>query len=289
MQREEDFRLVFLDYFTTIKLMKMKRFAVIGFPVEHSKSPQLHEAGFQEFGIDATFEKIEVAPEDLGNWVKNDFRKDFFGAAITLPHKVEIRKYVDRESEAVKKIGAINTLTNNNGIIEGTNTDGLGALRSIQSTMSVVEKRVLVLGAGGAARAIIFALKTAGAHVAVWNRTASKAKELSKEFEIGFVENLEDAARIAQNLDLFVNTVSLKAGTFWPKDFFSEKGKHPSWAAFDVSYDPLETPFLMEATNSGAEIITGDKMLAHQAVEQFKLWHGVEPEVEIFEDAFFGE
>ncbi|NJP04076.1 shikimate dehydrogenase [Candidatus Gracilibacteria bacterium] len=265
----------------------MKRYAVIGYPVEHSKSPQLHEAGFQEFGIDATFEKIEVKPEDLENWLKNDFREHFAGAAVTLPHKIEVRKYIDRESEAARKIGAVNTLINNNGIIEGTNTDGIGALRAIQSAMSVVEKRVLVLGAGGAARAIIFALKTAGAQVAVWNRTPEKAKELAKEFEVGFVERLEDAARVASHLDLFVNTVALNAGTFWPRDFFSEKGKYPSWVAFDASYEPLETPFLLEAEESGAEIITGDKMLVHQAIEQFKLWHGIAPEAEIFGGCVF--
>ncbi len=265
----------------------MKKFAVIGHPVAHSKSPQIHQAGFQEFGIEASFEKIDIAPEELENWVKKDFCEQFAGVAVTLPHKIEIRKYIDRESEAAQKMGAVNTLINNDGVIEGTNTDAVGVLKALETVTDVKEKRVLVLGAGGAARAAVFALKTAGAQVAVWNRTVEKAQTLADEFEVGVVKSLDEVAQIAEKIDIFVNTVSLKAGKFWPENLFSQKDSEAPWFAFDASYEPLETMFLLDAEAHGAEIITGDKMLVYQAIEQFKLWHGIEPEPEVFEDAFF--
>ncbi|MDH3325011.1 MAG: shikimate dehydrogenase, partial [Candidatus Peregrinibacteria bacterium] len=144
----------------------MKKFCVIGHPIKHSKSPVLHQAGFVEFELEAEFNAVDVAPENLENWVKNDFANDFDGAAVTIPHKENIRKFINLETEAAQKIGAVNTLFKQDGVICGTNTDGIGALKAIQTEiLNLKDKKVLILGAGGASRAIIFALKTAGAQV----------------------------------------------------------------------------------------------------------------------------
>ncbi len=262
----------------------MKQYAVIGSPIEHSKSPQLHTAGFEEMEIDAKFEAIEVDPEYLGSWIEKDFRPYLQGCAVTIPHKTEILKYVDTLSDAAIKIGAVNTLYWDQGKIIGTNTDGVGALRAIQSTMPKLEKKkVLILGAGGASRAIIFALQMAGAYVAIWNRTTDKAQQLAEEFEAGFVEEITEEA--FGLFDLVINTTSVglkEWKSVVPSEYWSAEQ-----VAFDIVYDPLETKFLSDAADAGCEYITGDQMLVHQALEQFRIWHGVTLEPEVMGNAFF--
>jgi shikimate dehydrogenase len=264
-------------------MKKMKRFCVIGYPINHSKSPSLHEAGFQEMGIEAEFEAVQVKAEDLEDWMKNEFPK-YDGVAVTIPHKEKIRQFVDEETPAAKSIGAINTLYRENGKVIGTNTDCMGALKAIQSELlDLKEKNVLILGAGGASRAVIFALKTAEANVVILNRTLEKAAQLADEFEVNFIEEL--GVSEVDHLDLIVNatSVGLKAWNT-PLD---AKFLSPHQVVFDMVYDPLETRLLAEADEVGCRTITGDKMLVFQAIEQFKLWHGIELESQVMENAFF--
>lgn len=260
------------------------RYAVIGHPITHSRSPKIHEAAMIDLEIDATFEAIDVAPNELENWVKNEFRNEFQGAAVTTPHKEAIRKYVDAETEVVKKIGAINTLYKQEDKIIGTNTDFLGILHALQTHFtSLKELKCLVLGAGGAARSAIFALQQAGAKVAIWNRTESKSETLADEFGIGILPDFVQLNPI--HFDIVINATPVgfqEWESVIPEDFW-----HPSHIAFDMVYDPLETKFLSDAGDAGATIITGDQMLIGQAMEQFRIWHGVEIEPEVMEGAFF--
>jgi len=188
-------------------LRSMKKFAVIGFPITHSKSPQLHQAGFQELEIDAEFEAIEVLPENLEQWIKNKFRPYFQGVAVTLPHKETIKKYIDRESEASKKIGAVNTLYWEKGQIIGTNTDCIGALKALQTVLNPFQKKVLILGAGGASRAIIFALQMAQCEISLWNRTKEKAENIAQEFNIKHVPLIENIE--PEDFDIIINATSI--------------------------------------------------------------------------------
>ncbi len=261
----------------------MKKFAVIGYPIKHSKSPQLHEVGFSEMEIDASFEAIEVHPDNLSDWLTNEFI-NYVGVAVTIPHKETIMKFVDKTTPAAEKIRAINTLYWENEQIVGTNTDCLGALKALQTECPDLEnKKVLILGAGGASRGVIFALKTAKSKISIWNRTTSKAKKLAKEFKTEIIENLQDTD--GENFDIIINTTSVGLKS-WKSpvssDFFAAKN-----IVFDIVYDPLETKFLSDAESVGATTITGDKMLVYQALEQFKLWHGIYLEPEIMESAFF--
>lgn len=261
----------------------MKKFCVIGYPINHSKSPNLHNAGFREMEIDAEFTAIEVKPEDLDSWMKNEFPK-YTGVAVTIPHKEKIKKYVDQETEAAQKIGAINTLYRNEGLVIGTNTDCLGALKAIQTELlNLKNKKVLILGAGGASRAIIFALQAPEMDISIWNRTKEKAIKLAEEFEINAVENLRVVN--SDNFDLIVNATSVGLKE-WKSpissDFFSSQQ-----VVFDIVYEPLETKFLSDAQAKEASIVTGDKMLVFQAIEQFKIWHGIELEPEVMGAAFF--
>lgn len=260
-----------------------KKFCVIGHPISHSKSPQLHEAGFEEMEIEASFEKVDVAPENLSEWIRNEF-PNFGGAAVTIPHKETIRKFLDFETEAATKIGAVNTLFWKEEQMGGTNTDGIGFLRALQTeVLNLKKKRVLILGAGGAARAMIVALEAAEAQAALWNRTPEKAQKLAQEFEIGFVEELSEEAFGLFDVIVNATSVGLKE---W-KSVIPENFWEPHQVAFDAVYDPLETKFLSDAEAVGARTVTGDKMLVFQALEQFKLWHGIELEPEVMEMAFF--
>lgn len=255
----------------------MKKFAVIGHPITHSKSPQLHEAGFIELEIDAQFEAIDVSPEDLENWIKTE-AKHYHGIAVTIPHKEAMLKLVEKLAPAAEAIGAVNTLYWQEDVLCGTNTDCFGALKALGGDLE--GKKAIVLGAGGAARAVVFALKTAGVHTAVWNRTSQKAIDLAEEFEVDPVEHLN-----IDGFDIVINAtpVGLKEWkSVLPEDSFS-----PHQVAFDMVYDPLETKFLSHAAEAEAETITGDKMLVYQALEQFKLWNETELEPEVMASAFF--
>ncbi len=263
----------------------MKKFAVIGHPINHSKSPALHQAGFAELEIDATFEAIDVKPEELRDWMINEVQ-NYAGVAVTIPHKESILPFVDKLTEASKSIGAINTLYWENEVLFGTNTDCIGALKALQTEVPNLDgKDVLILGAGGAARAIIFALRTANANITLWNRTPEKAENLAEEFEVETTEELQDLS--PEKFDIIVNTTSVglkEWKSIIPEDFWS-----PHHTAFDIVYDPMETKFLSDAADREASTVTGDLMLSFQALEQFHLWHKVELEPQVMEKAFFLE
>lgn len=262
----------------------MKKFCVIGSPISHSKSPALHEAGFAELDIEAEFSAVEVPATELAGWIKTEVA-NYQGVAVTIPHKEALFSLVDKVNPAAEAIGAINTLYWEEGLLCGTNTDCLGVLRAVQSEIpNLAGKKVLLLGAGGAARAAVFALQTAEADIAIWNRNAERALDLADDFAAAAVESL--SAVHADQFDLVINatSVGLKSWeSLLPADWWSAKP-----VAFDMVYDPLETRFLSEAAEAGAVTITGDQMLVHQALEQFKLWHQVELEPEIMGQAFFG-
>jgi shikimate dehydrogenase len=261
----------------------MKKFAVIGHPIAHSKSPQLHEAGFADLNIEAEFAALDIRPEDLKTWIQTEFRQNFEGVSITIPHKEAIRDFVDQETEAATQIGAINTLFKKDGLIWGTNTDAIGALRAVQAEVPVLEgKDVLILGAGGAARAVAFALKTAGANITIWNRTSDKAEKLAEAFEVSFKKEFPTSL---DDYEIIVNTTPVGLGT--NQSIIPAELWKPQHVAFDIVYDPLETQFLFDAESAGARTITGDRMLIFQALEQFKLWHDTELEPEVMGQAFF--
>lgn len=258
------------------------RFAVIGYPVEHSRSPQLHEAGFREFEIDASFEKINVPPENLATFLKEE-AQHYTGIAVTVPHKEAVLPYLDFYTEAAQNIGAVNTLYWKDGKLCGTNTDGLGALRALKTQTEVEGKTVFVLGAGGAAKAVIYGLKAAGAEVIIYNRTFSKAEALANQFDAVALESLQLA--IPQEIDIVINTTTVGMNEYrslFPEDFWM-----PQHIGFDIVYSPLYTKFLQDCESVNGTCITGDKMLIYQALEQFRLWHGKVLETEIMESAFF--
>ena len=188
---------------------KTKICLIIGDPVEHSLSPAMHNAGFEALGIENQFVFLgaKVRVEDVGAAVQSMRKMGIHGLTCTIPHKVEVMKYLDEIDETARKIGAVNTVLNKNGKLIGFNTDWLGVVIPLEKITTLLDKKVLVLGAGGAARAVVFGLLKRGSKVSIFNRTKQKAIDLAKEFNCQEIDlNVESEI---SNFDIIINTTSV--------------------------------------------------------------------------------
>lgn len=261
----------------------MKHYCVIGFPVRHSLSPRLHNRAFRLLKIPAKYEAAEVKPRDLRSFMKK-FRQNFDGANVTIPHKETIIPFLDKLSPEARRIGAVNIIVNKNGKLIGYNTDVFGALSALRD-VKLRSKITVVLGAGGAARAIVHGLKKSGAKVAILNRTEKKAEKLAEEFKCEF-GHPEDFS--AMECDVLINATSV--GMWKEKNKRAKFGgiedsplpdlhkilktKSLKPVVMDIIYRPKLTRFLKDAKKAGCKIIPGEKMFFLQAAKSFELWTG---------------
>jgi len=250
-------------------------YGVIGFPVKHSLSPVFQNAAFSYLGIDAVYVPFEIAPEDLEEALKGLKKVGIKGLNVTVPHKEKVLSLADSLSEEVKEIGAANTLKFTLEGIEAYNTDWVGFLRAIEELRDPRGKRVLVLGAGGASRAVLYALKRVGARIYLWNRTKEKALRLSEEFEGEVVDSVEE---VLDKVEVIVNTTSVGLK---PEDkpLFDYSRIESSHIVVDLIYK--ETPLIKVAREKGCLYQNGFPMLVYQGAESFKIWTGCEAPVKI--------
>lgn len=260
----------------------MKKAFVIGHPVAHSRSPLIHGHWLRELGIAGSYERIDVAPQALAGFVRGLPESGFAGGNVTIPHKEAVLELADRIDDAAAQIGAVNTLWVEGGRIHGANTDAIGF--SADLDLRAPEWRqagtALVLGAGGAARAILFALKTAGvAEIRLVNRTVARAQELADRFGPGIsAHGWEAADELAAGAELVVNTTALgmHGAGIPPVDVT----RLPACAIVaDIVYTPLVTPLLGAARKNGLKTVDGLGMLLQQAVPGFERWFGRRPAV----------
>lgn len=251
---------------------------VIGDPVTHSRSPLLHNAAFAACGIDAVYVAFPVRAGQGSSAVEAARTLGIHGLSVTMPHKDAVAASVDRRSPAVDALGACNTVVRDGDVLIGHNTDGDGFLSSLRAETGtdVAGLNVLVLGAGGAARAIIDALTRGGvARVTVVNRTLANAERAASLSPSGRVSPGCDAALVSA-ADVVINATSLgMTGGPAPE----EVGLDPDWIrsgqiVADIVYQPTETPLLRAARDAGAIAVGGLGMLLHQAGLQFELWTG---------------
>lgn len=277
-----------------------KRFGVLAYPAAHSLSPAMFNAAFKALGIDAKYEIFEVRPESFEKFISDvkRWKIEISGLSVSLPYKEKILPFLNEVSEDAKKIGAVNTVTvrreNNTGDVKlfGDNTDFVGAVEALkESSLSVdglKDKKILVLGAGGASRAIVYGLIKSGAEVTILNRTKEKAKELSGNFGCGYDE-LSSILKYKPEVLVQATSALLTEGIsarIVPEGYFEKlasNGCKP--VAMDIVYKPSMTPLLTDAKNAGCEIITGDKMLLLQAAKQFEIWTGERAPVEVMKVA----
>ena len=261
----------------------MKKACVIGWPISHSRSPLIHNYWLSRYGISGSYERIAVAPADLEGFFARIRSGEFTGCNITLPHKESAIVYLDRVEDEARVSGSVNTIYWEDAKLVGTSTDGRGFADNVTATVkdfTWTGQKMLVLGAGGSARAIIAGLlQREVTEVGVWNRTAQRAEALSQQLgkKVSAVNRdaLVDAAREA---DVIINTTSAGfSGTpqlDFPFGAISEKK-----IVADIVYVPLVTPFLQQAKAHGHIIVPGLGMLLYQAVLGFEKWFGHRPEV----------
>ena len=266
-------------------LAKIPLVAVLGSPVAHSKSPLLHGFWLKKFGISGHYVPIDVTATDLELVLKNLPKMGFVGANVTLPHKEKILSIADQISDRAALIGAANTLVfQPDGKLYADNTDGYGFIENIRQhapDWRATDGPALVLGAGGAARAIVSALLEAGApEVYISNRTRSRADQIKSDFgaRVSVVEWVKAATEI-EHTHTLVNTTSLGM-TGKPALNISLQGLRPETLVTDIVYTPLETEFLQAARSKGSTVVDGLGMLIHQAVPGFERWFGQKPVVD---------
>jgi shikimate dehydrogenase len=264
--------------------MIMKRACVIGWPVEHSRSPVIHRYWLAQYGIDGAYDKEAVRPEDLAGFLGSLKHRGYAGANVTLPHKEAALRLAAVANEAARAIGAANTLwLDQAGRLCAGNTDAYGFITNLESQApdwNKARRPAMVLGAGGAARAILHGLLTEGAaRIVITNRTRSRAEDLAKAFGPSItVVDWADRERALGGCGLLVNATSL--GMTGKEPLELELGALPADAVVaDIVYSPLETELLAAARGRGNPTVDGLGMLLHQAVPGFERWFGVRPEV----------
>ncbi len=246
---------------------------ILGYPVGHSLSPRMHEAALRAQGIEGRYLPLETPPERLSERVE-EVRARFRGVNVTVPLKEQVLRFLDVLSPAAQAIGAVNTVVNEGGRLFGENTDAAGFLKSLEEA-GVTGTRAFVLGAGGAARAVVYALKTAGYEVDLYNRTRARAEALARAFGARVAD-----LTAAREADLLVNATSVGLGdpkaTPLPAEFFPERG-----FAVDLVYRPRKTRFLQEAEARGLVPVDGVGMLLWQGALAFELWTGKAAPIEV--------
>ncbi|MEH6941175.1 shikimate dehydrogenase [Bacillus sp. JJ722] len=261
-------------------------YGVIGDPISHSMSPDMHNDAFTDQELDAYYNAFHVLPSHLEEAVKGMKALGVKGFNITVPHKTAIIPLLDQVDQLAATIGAVNTVKYEDGQFIGYNTDGLGFVAGLKEELhdSLTEKKTLIIGAGGAARGIYFSLVKEGVHeIDIANRTVSRAQQIidenpyearSKSLSIKLAEDhLHD-------YDLIINTTSI--GMKPKVDEMPLSLQHLRSDAFvsDIIYNPLETKFLSEAKKKGASIQNGLPMFIHQGALAFHIWTGIEPNIE---------
>lgn len=259
---------------------KTKICMVIGDPIEHSLSPQLHNAGYKALHIenDYVFVGCAVKSEHLEDFMKGVRAMNVRGISVTIPHKIAVMQYLDEIDETAKKIGAVNTIVNDHGVLKGYNTDWIGVIKAIENLTKLKDKKVAVLGAGGAARAVIYGVTQKGAKAAVLNRTIEKAEELKEHFDI--TSYLLTEITTVKESEIIINITSVGMLPNINESPIAKDLIKPSHIVLDAVYNPYETQLLKDAKEQGATIIHGTEMLLYQGAEQFALYTGKEAPID---------
>jgi len=258
---------------------------VIGHPIEHSMSPTMHNAAIQELGIDFVYVAYDIHPDNLEKAVQGFRALDIKGINVTLPHKETIMKYLDEIDPIAEKMGAINTIKNEDGYLKGRNTDADGAKKSLlDAGCKISGKKILMLGSGGVARALCYILSEEAEKIVLTDIIEERAINLAKEVKdkmnaevIGKLSSETNVKEEIKDTDILINATPLG---MYPKDNASPISKellHSNLFVFDVVYNPLETKLMREAAEIGCKTLGGLDMLVNQGVLAFEWWTGKSP------------
>lgn len=276
-----------------------KIYAVFGDPIAHSLSPVMHNAAFRALGMDCTYHAFRVSRENLKSAILGAQAMGFGGLNLTIPLKEEALSIVTPEPIAAS-IGAVNTVSfdTEKGPV-GNNTDGIGAKRALlDAGVDVTGRNVVIIGAGGAARAIAFQFTHDGANVHIANRTASRAMALADDVRSALppasscvvtASGLEDMQTIMQKCGILVNSTSVGMHPNVNESPVPAKLLRNDMVIFDIVYNPRQTKLMLDGEAAGATTVGGLMMLIHQGAEAFRIWTGVEPPVDVMVEAVEAE
>ena len=261
---------------------------LIGHPVEHSFSPPMHNAAFNALNMDWAYVAFDVNPFNVKSAIEGAKSLNIKGFNVTIPHKIEVMKYLDEIDEVAGLIGAVNTIDFKS--MKGYNTDGIGAVKAIEEVTSIKNKKVVVAGAGGASRAISFYIAKYGAEsVTILNRNVEKAQSLADDINLIDDVNADSIKNIKDHVvdaDILIDTTPVGMHPNVNDDaIICAEDMHEDLVVFDAVYNPNETSLIKEAIKANAKPVYGIKMLLYQGVESFKIWTGQNPPVDVMEDA----
>ncbi len=254
----------------------LKTFAVIGDPIDHSLSPTIHNAAFRELGLECTYIAYKITKEQLGVEINSLKKIKIAGFNVTIPHKISMLDFLDFQDKNCQIIGATNTVVNEDGYLKGYNTDMDGFLEPIKTRdISIQNSNVLLLGAGGAARAIIAGIaKEKAKHVTIVNRSSEHAEILGAfSTSLGLnceVKTIEEMNNFQPEYDFIINSSSL--GLKNESNIVPTKLINDQTVIYDIVYKPVNTELIKESKKKNAQIIYGYEMLLGQAVRSFEIW-----------------
>lgn len=271
-----------------------KILGIIGHPIKHSLSPVMHNVVFEKLKLNCVYLAFDVEKEKLGTTINSFGELNFLGLNATIPHKISVMKFLDKVSREARLIGAVNTIKFENGKAFGFNTDGIGCVKALEeSGVRIKNKNILILGAGGAARAIAFQCLLEGADVSISNRTRENALELKEDIkrklgkEIGVVDfnmRKEDL----KGIDVIINATSIGMRPKTNSTPLNVSLLNPDIAVMDIVYNPIETKLLKDARRGGCKTVSGVGMLVHQGAESLRIWLGIKAPIEIMKKAVIG-
>ncbi len=266
---------------------------VIGDPIEHTLSPIMHNAAFKALKLDFAFLAFKVKVADVEKAVSGMRALGIHGLNVTMPHKSAVINYLDEVDQAAKAIGSVNTILNKDGRLFGFNTDGVGALQALRENgVEPRGKKVLLLGAGGAARAIAYTLAREADELVILNRTAKQAAELANLLKQTFDRKVvADALSpnaikdTLQDSDVLINATSVGMKPNANQTPVAFEWLRPDLAVMDIVYNPVETKLAKDAKAAGAKVVSGFEMLIYQGAASFEIWTGHSAPVEVMRHA----
>lgn len=263
--------------------------ALIGYPIQHSLSPWIHEQFLQATNLKGKYSLMEIEPNSsFEDKIKSLKQSSLHGFNVTVPYKEQILPFLDEMDEQAKRIGAVNTVLVKDGKWIGYNTDGLGYMRALLNKYPELEKnkdiKVLLLGAGGAAKGILHALLHHGYNgITIANRSVERAEELQKAADTIKVSSLDQVEKELESFGLIIQTTSVGMKPNESEQIISLATVNPAAIVSDIVYQPLKTAFLQDAASQGAQIHLGHTMLLYQAQYAFEIWTGERPAMDLLE------
>jgi len=272
---------------------KTQVYGVIGDPIEHSLSPTLHNVAFKELKLDCAFLAFKVKTGEVESAIRGMRGLGIRGLNVTMPHKEAVIAYIDEVDSAAKFLGAVNTILNDNSKLIGFSTDGIGALNALKENgVTLNGKKVLLLGGGGAAKTIAFALAKLVDELIILNRSPEKTTSLTKTVNREFNKQVSGGLlapgaiqKNIQNVDILINATSVGMHPNDEHSLVERQWLRPNLTVMDIVYNPLETKLAKDAKAVGAKVISGVEMLIYQGAASFEVWTGHKAPVEVMRKA----